>query len=58
MKRLLLSGGWQVLYVNMVTAVTMGMMLAMEPAEMDIMDRPPRKVFHIPLSVRISWLTA
>lgn len=30
----------------MVTAVTMGMMLAMEPAERDIMERPPRKVWH------------
>mmetsp|Transcript_4907 Transcript_4907/g.10865 ORF Transcript_4907/g.10865 Transcript_4907/m.10865 type:complete len:1039 (+) Transcript_4907:173-3289(+) len=33
----------QVLYVNMITSVTMGLMLAMEPAEDDIMQRPPRR---------------
>ena len=33
----------QVLYVNMITSVTMGLMLAMEPAEDDIMHRPPRR---------------
>jgi magnesium-transporting ATPase (P-type) len=33
----------QVLYVNLVTAVTMGMMLAAEPAEPGVMQRPPRR---------------
>ena len=33
----------QVLYVNMITSVTMGLMLAMEPAEATIMERPPRR---------------
>ena len=33
----------QVLYVNMITAVTMGLMLACEPAEKKIMKKPPRK---------------
>ena len=33
----------QVLYINMITSVTMGLMLAMEPAEDDIMTRPPRR---------------
>jgi magnesium-transporting ATPase (P-type) len=33
----------QVLYVNMITSVTMGLMLAMEPAETTIMERPPRR---------------
>jgi len=33
----------QVLYVNMITSVTMGLMLAMEPAEDTIMTRPPRR---------------
>ena len=33
----------QVLYVNMITSVTMGLMLAMEPAEDTIMKRPPRR---------------
>lgn len=31
----------QVLYVNMITSVTMGLMLAMEPAEPSIMERYP-----------------
>jgi len=33
----------QALYVNMITAVTLGLMLAYEPGEDDIMFRPPRK---------------
>jgi len=33
----------QVLYVNMITAVTMGLMLACEPAEKQIMKKPPRQ---------------
>jgi magnesium-transporting ATPase (P-type) len=33
----------QVLYVNMITSVTVGLMLAMEPAEATIMQRPPRR---------------
>lgn len=32
----------QVLWINMVTAVCLGMMLAFEPKERDIMHRPPR----------------
>ncbi len=32
----------QILWVNMITAVTLGMALAFEPAEGDLMDRPPR----------------
>ncbi|KAI8465790.1 MAG: cation transporting ATPase [Monoraphidium minutum] len=32
----------QILLVNMVTAMTLGMSLAAEPAEPDVMDRPPR----------------
>lgn len=32
----------QVLYINMITSVTMGMMLAAEPSEADIMMKPPR----------------
>lgn len=34
----------QILYVNMVTAVTMGLMLAVELPEPNIMERPPRRV--------------
>lgn len=33
----------QVLYVNLVTACTLGIMLAAEPAEPCVMDRPPRR---------------
>jgi magnesium-transporting ATPase (P-type) len=33
----------QILWINMTTAVLLGLMLAFEPAEMDIMDRPPRR---------------
>ena len=32
----------QILWVNMATAVALGMMLAFEPAEPDVMRRPPR----------------
>ena len=32
----------QVLWVNMVTAVTLGLALAFEPAEANVMNRPPR----------------
>jgi magnesium-transporting ATPase (P-type) len=45
----------QVLYVNMVTAVTMGMMLAAEPAEADIMQRPPRRPGKRLLGKLILW---
>jgi len=33
----------QILWINMTTAVLLGLMLAFEPAELDIMDRPPRR---------------
>jgi magnesium-transporting ATPase (P-type) len=45
----------QVLYVNMVTALTMGMMLAMEPAEDDIMARTPRRVGKRLLGKLVLW---
>lgn len=32
----------QILWVNMITAVTLGLALAFEPAEKDVMKRPPR----------------
>lgn len=34
----------QVLYVNMITACTLGLILAIEPAESTVMDRPPRRL--------------
>ncbi|KAJ3413027.1 hypothetical protein HDV05_008618 [Chytridiales sp. JEL 0842] len=45
----------QVLYVNLATAVTMGLMLAVEPAEGDIMQRPPRKTHKKLLGKLILW---
>eukprot|EP00775_Hariotina_reticulata_P008890 gene8890-9068_t len=45
----------QVLYVNLVTAITMGMMLAAEPAEDDIMQRPPRRPGKRLLGKLILW---
>ena len=34
----------QILYVNLITACTLGLILAIEPAESTVMDRPPRKL--------------
>ncbi|WIA38354.1 hypothetical protein OEZ86_001687 [Tetradesmus obliquus] len=45
----------QVLYVNLVTAVTMGIMLAAEPAEPTVMDRPPRRPGKRLLGKLILW---
>ncbi len=41
----------QVLWVNMITAVALGLALSVEPAEQQIMDRPPRDP-HEPLLTR------
>jgi hypothetical protein len=43
------------LYVNLITAITMGMMLAAEPAEPDIMQRPPRRPGKRLLGKLILW---
>jgi magnesium-transporting ATPase (P-type) len=34
----------QVLWVNMITSVALGLVLSFEPHELDVMDRPPRAV--------------
>jgi magnesium-transporting ATPase (P-type) len=34
----------QVLWVNMVTSVALGLVISFEPHELDVMDRPPRAV--------------
>ena len=34
----------QVLWVNMVTSVALGLVISFEPHELDVMDRPPRSV--------------
>ncbi|MDI9730691.1 cation transporting ATPase C-terminal domain-containing protein, partial [Stutzerimonas stutzeri] len=36
----------QVLWVNMVSSVALAMVLAFEPTEADVMQRPPRRALH------------
>jgi len=48
----------QVLYVNMLTSVTLGIVLALEPAETGIMRRPPRKAGKPIVGRLIIWRTA
>lgn len=45
----------QILWVNMVTAVTLGLALAFEPAEPDVMARPPRGPGEAILSGFLVW---
>ncbi|MBB1519770.1 HAD-IC family P-type ATPase [Aquipseudomonas guryensis] len=45
----------QILWVNMVTAVTLALALAFEPAEQDLMLRPPRDPREPLLSVALLW---
>jgi magnesium-transporting ATPase (P-type) len=45
----------QILWVNMVTAVTLALTLAFEPAEADVMSRPPRKTKVPILSPSMLW---
>ena len=47
----------QVLWVNMVTAVTLGLVLAFEPSEPDVMRRPPRAAGEPILSRFLIWRT-
>ena len=47
----------QILWVNMITAVTLALALAFEPAERDIMQRPPRSPVEPLLSRFIVWRT-
>jgi magnesium-transporting ATPase (P-type) len=51
----------QILWVNMVTAVTLALALAFEPAEPDIMSRPPREpggsIIDLPLLWRIGFVS-
>jgi magnesium-transporting ATPase (P-type) len=48
----------QVLWVNMITAVTLALALAFEAAEPNIMDRPPRKVDEPLLTGFLVWRVA
>ncbi|TCD48380.1 cation-transporting P-type ATPase [Chlorobium sp. N1] len=45
----------QILWVNMVTAVTLALTLAFEPAEEDVMRRRPRRADEPLLSAFVSW---
>ncbi len=48
----------QILWVNMVTAVTLALAIAVEPAEADVMRRPPRPRDERLLSGFVLWRTA
>src|SRR4051812_22787689 len=45
----------QILWINMVTVSTLGLVLAFEPAEADIMRRPPRTPAEPLLSGFLVW---
>ena len=45
----------QILWINMVTAVTLGLVLAFEPAEPDVMRRPPRAPGQSLLTPLLAW---
>ena len=45
----------QILWVNMITAVTLALALAFEPTEPDVMQRPPRKPGEAILSRFLIW---
>lgn len=45
----------QILWINMVTAVTLGLVLAFEPAEADVMRRPPRAPGQSLLTPLLAW---
>ncbi len=45
----------QILWVNMITAVTLGLTLAFEPAEAGVMKRPPRSPDVPILSAFLTW---
>jgi magnesium-transporting ATPase (P-type) len=48
----------QILWINMVTAVALGLTLAFEPAEPGTMQRPPRNASESLLSGRLLWRMA
>lgn len=45
----------QVLFVNMVTAATLGLVLAAEGPEIDVMTRPPRPVDTQLVNLHVAW---
>lgn len=48
----------QILWVNMITAVTLGVALAFEPPEEDVMSRPPRPPKESTFSGHLGWRVA
>ncbi|WP_417686976.1 HAD-IC family P-type ATPase [Roseibium sp.] len=48
----------QVLWINLVTASTLGMALAFEPSEAQTMTRPPRSRAHPLLTGQLAWYIA
>ncbi|MGE0855051.1 MAG: HAD-IC family P-type ATPase [Hyphomicrobiaceae bacterium] len=48
----------QILWINMVTAVSLGLVLAFEPAEDDVMQRPPRPANSSLLTPLLAWQIA
>ena len=48
----------QILWINMTTAVVLGLMLAFEPREAGIMERPPRAPDRPLLTAALVWRTA
>jgi len=48
----------QILWINMITAVTLALALAFEPGEANVMQRPPRKVSEPLLSPFLLWRIA
>ena len=48
----------QILWINMITSVTLGLVLAFEPAEPDVMRRPPRRPAAGLLSPFLVWRVA
>lgn len=48
----------QILWVNMVTAVTLALSLAFEPPEQNVMSRPPRKPHEPMLTLNLVWRVA
>jgi len=48
----------QILWVNMVTAVTLALSLAFEPPEQKVMQRPPRDAHEAMLSSHLVWRIA
>ncbi|MGA0094023.1 MAG: cation-translocating P-type ATPase [Chthoniobacterales bacterium] len=47
----------QILWINMTTAIFLGLMLAFEPKEKGVMDRPPRPAAAAILSRALIWRT-